>query len=282
MRRRFRADSARSCGSPMRSASSAITSSAAICTATVNGARPASSSQRSWAVTGPLRMRPRGLPDRLHDHVDPRRQPVPRLEDLSAPSLRAPSRLASLCWSPTPGPAGAAECDDRGGHPAARALHQHGRARLDAGLVEQHPVRGQPGRRQAGRLLEGQRGRLGHQVAPRYGDALGEAPSCRSESTSGGGPGSRRRRPVGSPITACTTTSLPSSSTPPASQPSTIGSRSGGMPTPRSVQMSWWLSAAAFTVTVVQPSGGFGSDTRRAPDRTAGHQRQYAQQSQRT
>ena len=31
------------------------------------------------------------------------------------------------------------------------------------------------------------------------------------------------------------------------------------MPTPRSVHRSWWLRLAAFTVTVVHPSGTSGS-----------------------
>src|SRR5690606_36345925 len=60
-------------------------------------------------------------------------------------------------------------------------------------------------------------------------------------------------------MTACTITSLPFSSIPAASQPSTIGSRSSVMPTPLSDHRSWWLSEAALTVTVVQPSGGSGS-----------------------
>ena len=54
-------------------------------------------------------------------------------------------------------------------------------------------------------------------------------------------------------------TSLPSGSRPAASQPSTIGSRSAEMPTPRSVHTSWWLSEAALTVTVTHPSGATGS-----------------------
>src|SRR5579859_3315461 len=54
-------------------------------------------------------------------------------------------------------------------------------------------------------------------------------------------------------------TSLPSGSIPAASQPRIIGSRSPDRPTPRSDQMSWWFSAAAFTVTVTQPSRSFGS-----------------------
>ena len=60
-------------------------------------------------------------------------------------------------------------------------------------------------------------------------------------------------------MTAWTTTSLPSSSRPAASQPRIIGSASCLRPTPRSDQRSWWLRLAALTVTVVHPSGGVGS-----------------------
>ena len=85
-------------------------------------------------------------------------------------------------------------------------------------------------------------------------------PSCRSDSRERRGSSvSSPPATVGSPITACTITSRPSSSTPAASQPTTMGSRSAEMPTPRRVQTSWWLSAAARTVTVVHPSGGAGS-----------------------
>ena len=63
----------------------------------------------------------------------------------------------------------------------------------------------------------------------------------------------------GSLTTACTTTSLPSSSYPAASQPRIIGSCSSLSPTPRSDHRSWWLSDAALTVTVVHPSGTSGS-----------------------
>ncbi len=73
--------------------------------------------------------------------------------------------------------------------------------------------------------------------------------------------GSNVSSPVheGSLMTACTTTSLPSSSSPAASQPRIIGSASSRRPTPRNDQTSWWLSEAALTVTVVQPSGATGS-----------------------
>ena len=60
-------------------------------------------------------------------------------------------------------------------------------------------------------------------------------------------------------MTAWTTTSLPSSSSPAASQPRIIGSDSARRPTPRRLHTSWWLIDAALTVTVVQPSGTSGS-----------------------
>jgi hypothetical protein len=60
----------------------------------------------------------------------------------------------------------------------------------------------------------------------------------------------------GSVSTACTTTSLPSGSTPAASQPSTIGILSAGSPMPRRLHTSWWLRAAARTVTGTQSGGG--------------------------
>ena len=62
----------------------------------------------------------------------------------------------------------------------------------------------------------------------------------------------------GSLTTAYTITSRPSGSTPAASQPKIIGSRSVARPTPRSDQTSWWFSAAAFTSTLTQPSGTAG------------------------
>ena len=73
--------------------------------------------------------------------------------------------------------------------------------------------------------------------------------------------GSRVSSPVhdGLLMTACTTTSLPSSSTPAASQPRIIGSCSSLSPTPRSDHTSWWFSDVALTVTVVHPSGTSGS-----------------------
>ena len=120
-------------------------------------------------------MRPGGLPDGLQDHVDPFRQPGPGTEDLIGAELESPLALGlAAAGRPHPVAGRAAEHDERGGHPAARALYEQGRARLDARLLEQHLVRGQVGRRQARRLLERQRRRLRHQVAPRDADPLGE------------------------------------------------------------------------------------------------------------
>ena len=107
-------------------------------------------------------------------------------------------------------------------------------------MDEQHPVRGQPGGRQAGGLGEGQLGRLVQQVRgghPTCGQRAREA----LEAASGEGSWSRRPGVAGSPITGWTTTSRPSAVTPAASQPRIIGSRSAGSPTPRSEKTSWWL-----------------------------------------
>src|ERR1019366_6028647 len=65
----------------------------------------------------------------------------------------------------------------------------------------------------------------------------------------------------GSPMTPWTTTSLPSSSTPAASQPRTLGNSSARRPPPRRLQTSCWFNAAAFTCTRAQPSGGNGFRT---------------------
>ena len=92
----------------------------------------------------------------------------------------APSSMARCCFSAlrlvtqTRKPPARASMISGGGHPAAGALDEHGVARPRAALDEQHPVGGQPGRRQAGGLLEAQRRRLGHEVAPGHGHLLGQ------------------------------------------------------------------------------------------------------------
>ena len=65
----------------------------------------------------------------------------------------------------------------------------------------------------------------------------------------------------GSPMTPWTTTSLPSSSSPAASQPRTRGNSSALRPTPRRLHTSCWFSAAAFTRTRAQPPVGNGFGT---------------------
>jgi hypothetical protein len=85
------------------------------------------------------------------------------------------------------------------------------------------------------------------------------APWCFSESSVRFGSSVSSPRQPSEVITEWTMTSLPSASTPAASQPRIIGSRSSGRPTPRSDHRSWWLSEAARTSTVVQPSAGSGS-----------------------
>ncbi len=86
-----------------------------------------------------------------------------------------------------------------------------------------------------------------------------KVPWCRSESSDRFGSRVSSPSQVGSLMTACTTTSLPSSSIPAASQPRIIGSASSRRPTPRSDQRSWWLRLAALTVTVAHPSGASGA-----------------------
>ena len=168
-----------------------------------------------------------------------------------APHSSANSRLRSLAAGrPDPQAGGAGERDAGAGDAAARALDQDRLPGDQARAGEQHPVGGQPGGRQAGGLFEVERLRLGDQVVARHRDPLGEA--CRDGPRRGscacGSSASSPRQP-GSPTSAWTITSLPSASTPAASQPRIIGSRSAGRPTPFSDQRSWWLSAAARTST---------------------------------
>ena len=83
---------------------------------------------------------------------------------------------ASILVPLSPAVGGPAQQDQGRGHAPAGALHEDGGAWLKAGSGEQHAVRGQVGRRQAGRLLEGQRRGLGQQVPPGHGQSLGERP----------------------------------------------------------------------------------------------------------
>ncbi len=213
------------------------------------------------------------------DRVDPLGQPGPALECLVRAQLQGPlPLLLAAAGRPDPVSARPAQQDQRGRDAAAGPLDQHGRAGLEPGPAEQHPVGGQVGGRQAGRLLEGQR-------RPAWAAGCAAAPpparrTCRRTArtaASAAGRASRRAPPAtGSPITACTTTSLPSSSTPAASQPRIIGSRSAVMPTPRSDHTSWWLSEVALTVTVVQPLRRTARRARLAPVRPAGPRRRSA------
>ena len=60
------------------------------------------------------------------------------------------------------------------GDAPARALHQHRVPGLHPALAHQHLVSSQPGGRQAGRLDEGHRRGLGHEIAGRHPDDVGE------------------------------------------------------------------------------------------------------------
>ena len=168
-----------------------------------------------------------------------------------APISSARARLASSrLVASTVQPAGAGQRDQRGRDAPAGALHEHGVAGLEAALGEEHPVGREPGRRQAGGLLEAT-------ATPAWG------PRCRAARRPGRRrcPGGARRAasacgssvssPVhdGSLITACTTTSLPSSSRPAASQPRIIGSASSLQP-----------DAAQRPEVVVVEAGGLDGD----------------------
>ena len=107
-------------------------------------------------------------------------------------------------------------------------------------------------------------------------------PSWRSDSSDRRGSSVSSPAQPGDAMTECTMTSLPSGSTPAASQPRTIGSCSSLMPTPCSVQRSWWLSEVARTRTVVQPSGERDRGARRARARAAVRPGRDVQRSRRT
>ena len=207
------------------------------------------------------RVGPGGLADGLHDRVDLDGQPRAGLEHLVGAELEGPRTLGLVAAGGEHLEARRApQRDERGGDSTAGALHEHGLAGLAAALHEEHPVGRQPRGRQARRLLEGERARAwgrGCAAARRPGRRRCPGGARRAAT----GPGRRPRRPStrGSPMTPWTTTSLPSSSTPAASQPRIIGSASSRRPTPRSDHRSWWLRLAAFTVTVAHPSGASGA-----------------------
>ena len=93
----------------------------------------------------------------------------------SAPTSSARARLASVrARRPHPVSGGVAQHQQRRGHTAARPLHEHRRAGLRRGVGEQHAVGGQPCSGQAGGLRKGERCRLGHEVATRHADLLGQ------------------------------------------------------------------------------------------------------------
>ncbi|SHS45726.1 Uncharacterised protein [Mycobacteroides abscessus subsp. abscessus] len=86
-----------------------------------------------------------------------------------------------------------------------------------------------------------------------------KAPSWRSDSNARSGSSVSSPIPAsGLAITGYTMTSLPSWSNPAASQPSTIGSRSAGCPTPRNVHRSCMFKDEETTRTTDHPEGGVG------------------------
>ena len=207
------------------------------------------------------RVGPGRLADGLHHGVDLDRQPGAGLEDVVGAELAGPVALGLVAAGGEHGEAGgAAEGDQRGRDTAAGALHEHRLAGLAGALHEEHPVGRQPRGRQAGRLLEGQRRGLRHEVAARHDDLLGEgALVALGEQRATGVVGlvagpvrvadrRRARRPRCRPRRG-----------PRRRSPRIIGSASSRSPTPRSDQRSWWLRLAAFTVTVAHPSGASGA-----------------------
>ena len=151
-----------------------------------------------------------------------------------APSSSARARLASSrLVASTRSPPAPGERDQGGGDAAAGALDQHRVAGLEAALHEQHPVGREPGGR-AGRPPPRTTARPAWARGCRAGRRPGRrrCPGGARRAATASGRSSRRRVHDGSLITACTTTSLPSSSTPAASQPRIIGSASSFRPDP--------------------------------------------------
>ena len=218
----------------------------------LSGTAPEVSARDHEGPAGPQgrhRVPPGGRADRLHHRVDPLREPGAGLHRVVRAQVERPRPLGLVAAGrEDPQSRGTRERDQRRRHATAGPLHEHAVAGPEPALGEEHPVRRQPGGRQAGGLLEGQRGGLRYDVAARHRHPL--APGCPGTAPRGAtasGPASRRRARTGSLMTAWTITSLPSSSSPAASHPRIIGSRSAGSPTPCSEKTSWWLSDAAST-----------------------------------
>ena len=175
-------------------------------------------------------MVPGGLTDGLQDGVDPVREPG---ADSGTPLPHRARRLVHGAPPRRPvthmrSPAAAPERDRRRGDATAGSLHENGVTRADARLDEEHPIRRQPRRRQAGGLGPGSSGDLATRLRRGHGDPLGQ----RALVHLGEQRPSRVRGLVsatcsGSAMTPWMTTSLPSSSTPAASQPRIIGSALG-------------------------------------------------------
>ena len=181
---------------------------------------------------------PGGLADRLHDDVDPLRQPRAAGERLVRRRASSASVALGLVAAGHPHPV--ARPRGRAG-PARwrRRRRPPGRGSVVAGLHARtvsnsirYAVRHAVGRQAAS--LEGQRRRLGH-AGCRFGTATFSAsvPWCKREQRALRVQGSRRPTSRARRRQACTTTSLPPSSSPAPSQPRIIGRRSAGSPTPR-------------------------------------------------
>ena len=122
----------------------------------------------------PHRMTPCGRPHGLDHRIDLARQPRTGLQrGLRAEFQRFGALVRVARGDEHLQTGGMGELDGRSGHAAARALNEHGVARLDAGGIEQQRVGGQPAGAECGRLSRGEVCGLGEHVGGRHGSLLG-------------------------------------------------------------------------------------------------------------
>ncbi len=141
----------------------------------VEPARRAAHDDRPARAQRLERVRPGRLAHGLHHGVDPLGQPGTGGERLGRTELHRPRPLGLVAaGDPHPEARGRGQRDQRRRDASPGALHQDGVPRREPGLGEQHPVRREPGRRQAGRVGPGEPGRLGHQVGAGDDDLLGQ------------------------------------------------------------------------------------------------------------
>ena len=119
-------------------------------------------------------MTPCGRPHGLDHRIDLARQPRTGLQrGLRAEFQRFGALVRVARGDEHLQTGGMGELDGRSGHAAARALNEHGVARLDAGGIEQQRVGGQPAGAECGRLSRGEVCWLGEHVGGRHGRLLG-------------------------------------------------------------------------------------------------------------